>query len=189
MNWRNLLALATLCILVQPAFSQDKTEKKTETGKSEMLEIGKGKVIVTKPESWKTVPPPNQMIDKEFRFPAEGEAFARITISQATGGVEPNITRWVNQFDGATKENTKVAKKDVDQTTVHVVEIEGTYKESMGPMVPGAASKKKENYKMLSAILELKDGSLIFVKSTGPKDVIAKMREDFVKMIDGLKNK
>ena len=49
--------------------------------------------------------------------------------------------------------------------------------------------KKQENYKMLSAILEQKDGALIFVKATGPKDTIAKMREDFIKMIDGLKNK
>ena len=54
---------------------------------------------------------------------------------------------------------------------------------------PGAPTKKKENYKMLSAILELNDGSTIFVKSTGPKEVIAKMKDDFVKMIDGLKNK
>jgi len=27
------------------------------------------------------------------------------------------------------------------------------------------------------------------VKSTGPKDTIAKMKDDFIKMIDGLKNK
>ncbi len=189
MNWQKLLAIASLCFFAPAAFSQEKGDKKENAGKAETLELGRGKVVVTKPESWKTVPPPNQMIDKEFRFPAEGEAFARITISQATGGVEPNVQRWIGQFDGATKDNAKVEKKDVDQTKVHFVEIEGTFKESMGPMVPGAPSKKRENYKMLSAILELKDGSLIFVKSTGPKDVIAKMKEDFVKMIDGLKNK
>ena len=189
MNWRNLLALATLCILVQPILSQEKTEKKDGPAKVEMLELAKGRVVVAKPETWKTMPPPNQMIDKEFRFPAEGEAFARITVSQASGGIEPNIARWIGQFDGATKENSKIEKKDVDQTKVHLVEIEGTFKESMGPMVPGAATKKKENYKMLSAILELKDGSLIFIKTTGPKDIVANMREEFVKMIDGLKNK
>ena len=188
MIWRNLLALATLCFLAQPALCQDKDKKET-AGKAEVLTIAKGKVVVTKPEAWKTMPPANQMIDNEFRFPAEGEAFARITVSQASGGIEPNIARWIGQFDGATKENSKVEKKDVDQTKVHMIEIEGTFKESMGPMQPGAPTKKKENYKMLSAILELKDGSTIFVKSTGPKEVIAKMKDDFVKMIDGLKNK
>jgi len=185
MNWKNLLALATLCILAQPALCQDKTEKKEAAAKAEVLEIGRGKVVITKPESWKTVSP-GMMIDNEFRFPAEGDGFARITVSVAGGGVEPNITRWIGQFEGATKENTKVEKKDVDKTTVHIVEIEGTFKESKGPNAP---VKKQENYKMLSAILELKDGALIFVKSTGPKDTIAKMKEDFIKMIDGLKNK
>ena len=184
MNWKNLLTLATLCILAQPALCQDKTEKKEAAGKSQVLEIGNGKVMITKPEAWKTMPQ-GPMVDNEFRFPADGENSARITISRASGGVEANITRWIGQFEGATKENSKVEKKDVDQTKVHMVEIEGTFMDSRG----GAALKKKENYKMLSAILELKDGSTIFVKSTGPKDVIAKMKDDFIKMIDGLKNK
>ena len=182
---RNLLALVTLCIVVQPAFCQDKTDKKDPAAKAEVLEIGNGKVVITKPESWKAMPE-GMMIDKEFRVPAEGDGAARITVSRAGGGVEPNITRWIGQFEGATKENTKVEKKDVDQTKVSIVEIEGTFKESKGPNAP---IKKQENYKMLSAILELKDGALIFVKATGPKDTIAKMREDFIKMIDGLKNK
>ena len=188
MNWRNLLVLAVLCFTAQPLLSQEKTDKKPEEGKAEMLEIADGKVVITKPATWKTMPE-GRMIDKEFRFPAEGENSARITISRAGGGVAPNIDRWIGQFEGATKENTKVEKKDVDKTTVHMIEIEGTFKESMGPMVPGAATKKRENYKMLSAILELKDGTLIFLKSTGPKDIIAQLRPDFVKMVDGLKNK
>jgi len=188
MNWRNLLALATLCIFIPSALCQEKSEKKAGEGKAEVLEIGDGKVVITKPATWKTMPE-GKMIDKEFRFPAEGENSARITISRAGGGVEPNIGRWIGQFEGATKENTKVEKKDVDKTKVHIIEIEGTFTGSMGPMAPGATTKKLENYKMLSAILELKDGTLIFVKTTGPKETVAKMREDFVKMIDGLKNK
>ena len=184
MIWRHLLALATLCFLAQPALCQDKDKKEGEA-KAEVVEIGNGKVIVTKPASWKNMPE-GAMIDKEFRFPADGEGAARITISRAGGGVEPNIARWITQFEGATKESSKVEKKDVDQTKVYIVEIEGTFKESKGPNAP---VKKQENYKMLSAILELKDGGLIFVKATGPKETIGKMREDFVKMIDGLKNK
>ncbi len=184
MNWRNLMALASLFILAQPALCQDKTEKKEGAAKAEVLEIGNGKIVVTKPASWKSMPE-GPMVDKEFRFPAEGDNSVRITISRASGGIEANIARWIGQFEGATKENTKVEKKDVDQTKVHMVEIEGTFKDSRG----GAILKKSENYKMLSAILELKDGSTIFVKSTGPKELVAKMRDEFIKMIDGLKNK
>ncbi len=189
MNWQNLLALASLCILVQPAVGQEKTEKKDAPVKVEMLELAKGKVVMAKPEKWKAVPPKSQMIDNEFRVAGEGENFARITIMQASGGVQGNIDRWIGQFDGVKKEDAKVEKKEVDQTKVHIVEITGTFKESMGPGGPGAATKKQENYKMLGAILELKDGALIFIKATGPNDIVTGMREGFVKMLDGLKNK
>ncbi len=189
MNWRNMLALAALCVFFQPAIGQEKTAKKDGAAKVEMLELAKGKVVVAKPETWKTVPPKSPMIESEFKVVGEGESFARITIMQASGGIESNIDRWIGQFDGVKKEDAKVEKKDVDQTKIHMVEIAGTFKESMGPMVPGAATKKQENYKMLGAILELKDGSLIFIKATGPKDIVNGMREGFVKMLDGLKNK
>lgn len=184
MNWRNLLALATLCILAQPVLGQEKTDKKPEPAKSESLEIGKGKVVIQTPATWKKMPP-GMMVDHEYRTPAEGEKYVRITISQATGGVAANVTRWIGQFEGATKENSKVEKKVVDQTTVHMVEVSGT----MVPMSPRPGVKKEPDYKMLGAILELKDGATIFVKATGPKELIGEMKESFDKVIDGLKNK
>ena len=189
MNWQKLLALASLCILVQPTLGQEKSEKKDAPAKAEILELAKGKVVVSKPEKWKTFPPKSPMIEHEFRVAGEGENFARITIMQASGGIQGNIDRWIGQFDGVKKEDTKVENKDVEQTKVHIVEITGTFKESMGPGGPGAATKKQENYKMLGAILELKDGALIFIKATGPNDIVTGMREGFVKMLDGLKNK
>ena len=73
MNWQNLLALASLCFLIQPAVGQEKTEKKDVPAKVEMLELAKGKVVVAKPEKWKTVPPKSQMIEHEFRVAGEGE--------------------------------------------------------------------------------------------------------------------
>ena len=185
MNLRNLLAIASLCILIQPVLGQEKSEKKDSPAKAEVLEIGGGKVVITKPEKWKTVPK-GQMVEHEFNVTGEDGAVVRITVSQAGGGVQPNIDRWVGQFEGVKKEDTKIEKKDVDQSKVHIVEIAGTYK---GSMAPGGAAKKQENYKMLAAILELKDGSLIFIKATGPKDIVTGMREGFVKMLDGLKNK
>ena len=189
MNWQNFMALATLCILVQPAVGQEKTEKKDTPAKVEILELAKGKVVLAKPEKWKTFPPKSPMIEHEFRVAGEGENFARITIMQASGGIQGNIDRWIGQFDAVKKEDAKVEKKDVGQTIVHIVEISGTFKESMGPGGPGAVTKKQENYKMLGAILELKDGALIFIKATGPNDIVTGMRAGFITMLDGLKNK
>jgi hypothetical protein len=190
MNWRIiLLPAALLSFLLQPAFSQ---ETKAGASKPELLELANGKIIATKPEAWKSVPVKSAMLQHEFRFPAEGEKSARITIMTATGGIASNIDRWIGQFDGVKKEDAKIDKKQVDQTTVHTVEITGTYKESMGgggPFAPAGPMKKLENHKMLGAILELKDGTTVFVKATGPSDIVAPMRDGFVKMLDGIKNK
>jgi hypothetical protein len=193
MNWRIVLSMALLFACVQPAFAQDKTDKKETPAKSESLELAGGKIIVTKPEAWKKMPPKSNIVEHEFRTPAEGDKSARITIMSAGGSTESNIDRWIGQFDGAKKEDAKIEKKEVDKTTIHMVEIEGTFKESMGgggPFAPGGGqTKKMENYKMLGAILELKDGAKVFIKATGPKEIIAETRDAFVKMLSELKNK
>jgi hypothetical protein len=191
MKWQVLLALLA-CVLIRPsslAQGQEKPASGATTAKEEALELAGGKIVVMKPASWKTMPPKSNMVQYEFRVPAEGEKSARITISSAGGPIDANIERWVMQFDGAKKEDAKVEKKDVDQTTVYIVEIAGTFKESTGaPMAPGPM-KKMENYKMLGAILELKDGAKVFVKATGPADIVSDLKEGFMKMVDGLKNK
>jgi hypothetical protein len=179
-----LLPVALLAVAFQSVSAQDKKEP-------EKLEFAGGKIVAIKPEAWKTVPPKAAGITKyEFRVPAEGEKFARITISESGGGIGPNIDRWIGQFEGVKKEEVKVEKKEVDQTTIHMVEINGTFKESMGggPFAPGPM-KKMENYKMLGAILELKTGGTTFVKATGPNDIVAGIKDDWTKMLEGIKNK
>ena len=190
MTWRNLLCFAFVCVLTLPALAQEKSDKKGEPAKAETLELAEGKIIVSKPAAWKNMPPKSNMIQHEFRAPAEGEKSARITIMSAGGSTESNIDRWIGQFEGAKKEDAKIEKKDVDQTTVNIVEITGTFKESMGgPFAPGGQTKKMENYKMLGAILELKGGEKVFIKATGPSEIITDLKEGFVKMLSELKNK
>jgi len=189
MIWQKLLSVAALSLLICPVSAQEKGETKPAAGKAEMLEIGGGKIVVEKPAAWKTVPK-GQMLEHEFKAPAEGENSARITIMSASGSIDANIERWIGQFDGATKADTKIEKKEVGDTKIHIVEISGTFKESMGgPFAPNAGTKKKENYKMLGAILELKDGAKVFIKATGPKETIADLRDAMVKMLEGLKTK
>jgi hypothetical protein len=153
------------------------------------LKLAEGRIVVSAPASWKKVAPKSNIIQYEFQAPIDAKETARITVMSATGGIDANIKRWIGQFDGAKTEDAKIEKKTVGKTTVHMVEINGTYKESMGggPFAPGPM-KKMENYAMLASILELADGSTVFVKMTGPKSVVAAEREGFVKMLDGLKN-
>ena len=161
-----------------------------ESAKAETLSFANGKITVEKPASWKTVPPKSNIVQYEFRAPAEGEQTARVTVMGATGGIEANIVRWIGQFDGLTRADAKIEKKTIQKTTVHIVELEGTYKDSMGggPFAPGPV-KKVENHAMIGLIFELEGGELVFVKMTGPKKTIAGEREAVMKMVEGLKNK
>lgn len=161
-----------------------------DSSKAETLNFADGKITVEKPSSWKTMPPKSNIVQYEFRAPAEGEQSARVTVMGATGGIDANIVRWIGQFDGLTRADAKIDKKTVDKTTVHIVELEGTFKDSMGggPFAPGPV-KKLENHAMIGLILELQSGELVFVKMTGPKKIIASEREAVMKMVDGLKNK
>lgn len=191
---RKNLALSSLSIVVSlfgnsmlldatPAVAQ-------ESAKAETLSFANGKITVEKPASWKTVPPKSNIVQYEFRAPAEGEQTARVTVMGATGGIEANIVRWIGQFDGLTRADAKIEKKTIQKTTVHIVELEGTYKDSMGggPFAPGPV-KKVENHAMIGLIFELEGGELVFVKMTGPKKTIAGEREAVMKMVEGLKNK
>lgn len=184
-----VLAATSLVGSVEIASGQESAPA-AEKKQAEELKLADGRVIVTKPASWKTVKPKANIIQYEFQAPIDGKETARVTIMTASGGIEPNIKRWVGQFEGLKDADAKTEKKEVDKTTVHMVELEGTYKESMGgPFAPGGGTKKFDNYAMLASILELADGTTVFIKMTGPKAVVADEKKASVEMVEGLKNK
>jgi hypothetical protein len=173
-----------------PLHGQEAATKDTPATKDgEVLKLADGRIFLTKPPSWRTVKPKSTIIQYEFQAPLDAKETARVTIMSASGGIDANIKRWIGQFDGLTESDADVVKKEIDKTTAHIVELEGTYKESMGgPFAPGGPTKKLENYAMLGTILELADGSTVFIKMTGPKNIVADERKGFLAMIDGLKN-
>jgi hypothetical protein len=147
------------------------------------LAMAEGKVTAEKPEQWEVVQPKMRMIQFEFAAPKDAAAddAARITIMQASGSIEDNINRWIGQFEGATKDDAKVEKKEVEGGVIHTVDLKGTFVQTMGgPFAPGP-SKKLEDHRLLGAIIETKDHGKIFVKMTGP----AKTVEDLSKGMHG----
>jgi hypothetical protein len=87
--------------------------------------------------------------------------------SGAGGDVEMNIQRWVGQFDGSP---VPVRKEDkVSGMSIAKVEIAGAYLAPAGPMM--ASQGKKENFKLLGAIVEAPEGKLFF-KLTGPAKTV-----------------
>jgi hypothetical protein len=177
-----------VCLQSSGGFSQDKAAEKPAEVKPFAFEGTK--VSLTPPATWKSAPPKNQMIEGEFRFPSEGNEFVRITFSRSGGSIDANIKRWIGQFEGVNSEETKVEKKEISKLTVHLVDVSGTYLDSMGggPFAPGP-TKKLENYRMIGAIIEMPKGQSLFIKAYGPKDLVEKTKSDFDKMIDGITNK
>jgi hypothetical protein len=105
--------------------------------------------------------------------PEDGE----MTVMQAGGTVEQNVTRWAQQFD-IKPSDAKTSTKTVNGRKVTVVEMHGTY---AGMAMPGApAPDKKPAWALLGAIVETTPPT--FLKLTGPEKTIVAAKPDF----DGL---
>jgi hypothetical protein len=100
------------------------------------------------------------------------------------GGAQANLQRWVNQFSKNPKPKHKVEDAKVGETAVAYLYCEGTF--MSGPPF-GGAKVAKPNYAMAAAVLGTKPG-YVFVKMTGPKEVVDAAMVAFRKMIEsGLK--
>jgi hypothetical protein len=190
MNLHNRISLAAIVFVCFVASLGNGLVQAEEKAASK-IELANGKFVMVAPASWETVPPKSGLVQYEFKAPqGKQEDTARITIMQATGGVDANIDRWIGQFEGAKKSDAKIEKNDVAGATVHTVDISGTYKDSMGggPFAPGKI-EKRDNYRMLGAIIETKDAGTIFLKMTGSQATIEPLAEDFKKALMSLKSK
>lgn len=94
------------------------------------------------------------------------------------GDIDMNIQRWGSQF-----ENAGQAVKTTSQANgmnVTRVQISGTYLAPAGPMMESQG--KKENYRLLGAIVEAPEG-MVFFKFTGPSKTIAAAEGEFDAMV------
>lgn len=143
------------------------------------------KVTWTVPSAWKEMPPRPM---RKTTYRAEGAAGpAEIGVfyfgPSDGGGVEANITRWIGQFQGISKEDTKRAENKVGELTVHTVRIEkGTYSSGM----PGAAAKTQEGWGMYAAVVETPAGAYFF-KMLGPAATVSEQESNFTTFLQSLK--
>lgn len=100
---------------------------------------------------------------------------------QQGGDIDGNIQRWGAQFEGATQaEKTTSTVGGLNVTTVR---IEGTFLAPAGPMMQSQG--KKENYKLLGAIIEA-PGGMVFFKCTGPAKTIEEAQPVFLSMVNSV---
>ncbi len=177
--YRFLVSALLLCSLVT---------LQAPTIHAEELSLSEGKITLTPPEGWKKKTPSVRIIDFEYEVPAaEGDEHpGRMTIMGAGGGVEANVARWVGQFELEGDAKPKIEEGKIAGQKVHKVDISGTYKDQPGPFAPAV---KRENYRMLAAIIATEKDGQYFVKFYGPATTVEKNQEAFNKMIDSLQVK
>jgi hypothetical protein len=161
---------------------------------AEEHEIGlaEGKITLEAPESWVKKTPKSRIIDFEFEVPSEegDDTPGRMTIMGAGGTIDDNIVRWIGQFEqpdgSASKDKMKREETKIGGQKVYLVDISGTYKDQSGPFAPAV---KREDYRMLAAIIATEKHGQYFVKFYGPKETVAKNEQNFKKMMESLKMK
>jgi diacylglycerol kinase family enzyme len=136
------------------------------------------------PAGWTTAPNPNPMRKATFKIPkAGGEAEdAELAVSAASGGVEPNVKRWEQQFGDA---KAKTEPRTVNGLKVTIVEIKGKF---AGGGMMGAPAAPKDNQMLLGAIVDSGDRQHFFKMVGGEKTVTAS-RKDFDKLVSSLRAK
>lgn len=97
------------------------------------------------------------------------------------GNVNDNLNRWISQFDkGGTHE---LKDREVSGLKVKLIEIAGAYLAPSGPMMESQG--KKENYRLLGAIISAPEGS-VFFKFTGPAKTIEASSQEFDQLISSV---
>jgi hypothetical protein len=161
-------------------------------GGDPVIKLADGKMWLRTPDTWTRKQPKSRIVEQEFAIAAsEGDkADGRLTVMRAGGTIQANIDRWIGQFtqpDGKnTKDLAKTRQIKVAGQEVHMVDLSGTYKDQAGPFAPAVERPK---YRMLGAIISVKDQGNYFIKFYGPQRTIADNERKFVTMIEGLEVK
>lgn len=143
-----------------------------------------GEFSFSAPAKWESVEVTSPMRKAQLKVPGKDGKNADVIFfffgQGSGGGTKANVDRWLGQFEeGRDKINAKVDENKVGARTVTYVQAEGTYKSGM----PGGPTTPLPNTMLLGAILESAQGN-VFVRMTGPADLVKSARDDFKKMID-----
>ena len=97
------------------------------------------------------------------------------------GTVDQNIERWISQFE--TGGVPARSGKDINGMKLTLVQVAGAYLAPAGPMMQ--SSGKKDNFRLLGAIVEGPEG-LVFYKFTGPAKTVTGAEGEFNAMVESL---
>jgi hypothetical protein len=144
-----------------------------------------GEFTFTRPAKWEWVESTSPMRKAQLKVTdAASKASANVAFyyfgTGGAGGVQANVDRWLKQFaEPSDQINAKVEHTTVGNTKLTYVQAEGTFNSG----APGGPVTPMPGYALLGAILESDKGN-VFVRMTGPKDLVKSSVVDFKKMIE-----
>lgn len=135
---------------------------------------GSPQLVYDTPEGWQEAPA-SMMRDINLTFGENGEGEAYVArLPGAGGGLLANVNRWRKQMgaEELTQEEVEaLPEKPLFGQPAKFIEIDGAFS-GMG------GGEAKPDYRMLGLILT-SDAGAVFVKMTGPKDLVEENAEEF----------
>lgn len=143
-----------------------------------------GAYTFPRPQGWNWVESSGGMRAAELKVPGKGKADGDVVFfvfpPGAGGNAQANVDRWLGMFqEGRDKINSKVEKVKAGNSTITHVQAEGTYMSGM----PGGAKTPMPNAMLQGAIIEGEQGN-VFIRLTGPKELVKANQDKFKKMIN-----
>jgi hypothetical protein len=138
-----------------------------------------GSLKFQRPQSWEWVPVSSPMRKAQLKVQNPEKSLSADVVffhfgPGQGGGIQANAQRWMSQFDAAEGAG-KVETREVGGVKITLVTTQGTYRSG----IPGGPTSSLENYALLGAIIESSGGD-VFVKMTGPKDLVQSQKETFL---------
>ena len=139
----------------------------------------------TRPTSWEWVETTSAMRKAQLKVPdPKGKAGEVIFFHFGKGdggGTKANVERWLGQFKEPRNQiQAKTEEATIGKHKVTYVQAQGTYLSGM----PGGAQTPMADYALSGAIIEADEGN-VFIRMTGPKDLVTSATSEFKKMIEG----
>ena len=170
--------------------SADAETDETQAPEPLTFSVAGGNLNFTTTGQWKSVKPKSRMLEYEVKVPRveDDKRDGRLTIMGAGGSIDANVARWEGQFSQADGSATKakVTEETVEDMKVTMVDISGTYVETMGGPFSGGKKVENPDFRVLAAIIATPEAGNYFVKLIGPKATINANEEAFVEAIKGV---
>ena len=180
------LAVAILIIGCSPGDGPIEIEEVRETESAEAPEVSTAERLGFRPTtpkaapalqefSWDTPEGWTEAAPTQFRkINMTIDGGAECYVSTAGGGVAANINRWRGQISNDPLSEAEVEalpKKKLLGEDALFLDVEGDYR--------GMGTAAMPDYRMLGLVLPQAGGQAVFVKMTGPKDVIGAQLDNF----------